>query len=63
MDELKDTILYWHKRTYHWACTENIKPDDVDEHIFWEVKNDCESVLKHGNIPLAEEIIPIMKWR
>ncbi|HGB5536694.1 TPA: hypothetical protein ACIVRR_004927, partial [Salmonella enterica subsp. diarizonae serovar 61:r:-] len=38
MDELKETILYWHKEHIIELVLKNIKPDDVDNHIYWKLK-------------------------
>lgn len=38
MDELKETILYWHKEHIIELVLKNIKPDDAEEHIYWKLK-------------------------
>lgn len=38
IDELKETILYWHKEHVIELVLKNIKPDDADEHIYWKLK-------------------------
>ena len=38
MDELKETILYWHKEHIIELVLKNIKPDDADERIYWKLK-------------------------
>ena len=38
MDELKNTILYWHKEHIIELVLKNIKLDDADERIYWKLK-------------------------
>lgn len=38
IDELKETILYWHKEHIIELVLKNIKPDDADERIYWKLK-------------------------
>lgn len=38
MDELKETILYWHKEHIIYLVLKNIKQDDTDGPIYWKLK-------------------------
>ncbi|EJQ0795192.1 hypothetical protein ACNZAM_003253 [Cronobacter malonaticus] len=38
MDELKETILYWHKEHIIELVLKNVKPDSDDECIYWKLK-------------------------
>lgn len=38
MDELKKTIIYWHKEHIIELVLKKIKPDDADECIYWKLK-------------------------